>query len=87
MLSYLEEQDRSLNYRAVVLFARATLAVLTLGAAFAKRAAATILALSTVELAFVFGGALAVTVLRVALELIRDFFETAMEDPHIPIEI
>jgi len=62
---------------AVVAFARLAFASVALGDAFAMRMAETILALSTVETAFALGALLAV-VLRVALELIKDFFVTPM---------
>jgi hypothetical protein len=63
--------------RAVVAFARLAFASVALGDAFAMRMAETNLALSTVEAAFALGALVAV-VLRVALELIKDFFVTPM---------
>jgi hypothetical protein len=62
---------------ANVAFARLAFASVALGEAFAMRIAETILALSTVEAAFALGD-LVVLVLRVALELIKDFFVTPM---------
>ncbi len=63
---------------AVVAFARVVFASVAFAVvAFAMRIAETILALSTVEAVFALG-ALAAVDLRVAVELMRDFFETAM---------
>jgi hypothetical protein len=75
--NYIETMPLAKVAFAVVAFAKLAFASVAFGDAFAMRMAETILALSTVEAAFALG-ALAVVDLRVAVELMRDFFETAM---------
>jgi hypothetical protein len=75
--NYIETMPLAKVALAVVAFAKLAFASVAFGDAFAMRMAETILALSTVEAAFALEALVEVD-LRVAVELMRDFFETAM---------